>query len=98
MTLRAIFMTGLSDKAFDALTARLASPLKPLIRRISTMEEIDRVSNPARLKKPPLTWGNDRIGIGLLKALREQRSIVFTDDPSSVETVPSKSGHLRAAS
>jgi hypothetical protein len=89
-----IFMTGLSDKAFDALTARLANPLKPLIRRISTMEEIDRVSNPARLKKPPLTWGNDRIGIGLLKALREQRSIVFTDDPSSVETVPSKSGHL----
>ena len=64
-----IFMTGLSDKAFDALTARLASPLKPLIRRISTVEEIDRLSDPTRFKKPPLTWGNDRIGIGLLKAV-----------------------------
>jgi hypothetical protein len=87
-------MTGLSDKAFDALTARLASPLKPLIRRVSTMEEINRLGNPARFKKPPLTWGNDRIGIGLLKALRERRSIVFADEPSSAETVPSKSGHL----
>jgi hypothetical protein len=55
------------------------------------MEEIDRLSNPARFKKPPLTWGNDRIGI---RALRERRSIVFIDEPSSAETVPSKSGHL----
>jgi hypothetical protein len=58
------------------------------------MEEIDRLSNPARFKKPLLTWGNDRIGIGLLRALRERRSIVFTDEPPSAETVPSKSGHL----
>jgi hypothetical protein len=32
--------------------------------------------------------------IELLKALREQRGVVFTDEPSTVETVPSKSGHL----
>ena len=47
-----------------------------------------------RFKRPPLRWGKDRIGIGLLKALREQCSIVFTNEPSPVEGVPSKSGHL----
>lgn len=38
--------------------------------------------------------GEDCIGIGLLKALREQRSIVFTNEASPVEAVASKSGHL----
>jgi hypothetical protein len=89
-----IFMTGLSDRAFDALTARFAVPLKPLIRRVSMAEEIDRLVDPVRFAKPPLTWGRDRIGIGLLKALREKRSIVFADDLSPIEAVPAKSGHL----
>ncbi|HEY6256052.1 MAG TPA: hypothetical protein VIY51_09700 [Xanthobacteraceae bacterium] len=89
-----IFMTGLSNKAFDALSARFASPLRPLIRRISTAEEIARLGNPAQFKEPPLKWGRDRIGSGLLKALRERRGIVFTDEPSPTEDVPSKSGHL----
>jgi hypothetical protein len=89
-----IFMTGLSDKAFDALTARFTGPLKPLIRRVATAEEIERLGNPARFKKPPLRWGKDRIGVGLLKALREQRNIVFTNEPAPIEAVPSKSGHL----
>ena len=91
---KTILMAGLSDNAFDALTARFAVPLKPLIRRISTADEIERLGDPERFKKPPLRWGKDRIGIGLLKALREQRSIVFTNEPSPVEAVASKSGHL----
>jgi hypothetical protein len=68
-----IFMTGLSDKAFDALTAGFVPRLKPAIRRVSTAEEIERLGDPERFNKPPLTWGKDRIGIGLLKALRGQR-------------------------
>jgi hypothetical protein len=72
-----IFMTGISDKAFDALQARFTGPLKATIRRISVAEEIERLGNRERFKKPPLRWGNDRIGVGLLKALREQRSIIF---------------------
>ncbi len=91
---KTIFVTGLSDNTFAALTARFASPLKPLIRRISTAEEIEQLGDPARFEKPPLRWGRDRIGIGLITALRGRRSIVFTDDPSPVEPVPSKSGHL----
>ena len=87
-------MAGLSDNAFDALTARFAGPLRALIRRISSAEEIEPLGDPERFRKPPLRWGEDRIGIGLLKALRDQRSIVFTNEPSPVEAVASKSGHL----
>ena len=62
-----VFMTGLSDIAFDALTARFAGPLKPLIgafrqRRKSSGSAIRHGS-----KSPPLSWGKDHIGIGLLK-------------------------------
>lgn len=43
---------------------------------------------------PPLKWGRDRIGIGLLKALRERRSICFLDQPSPTGPIASKWGHL----
>ena len=91
---KAIFMIGLSDKAFESLTARLADPLKPLIRRISTTEQIERLADPGRFRMPPLKWGKDRIGIGLLRALRERRSIFFVNESSPMELVASKSGHL----
>lgn len=89
-----ILMAGLSDQAFDRLGARFAAPLKPLIRRVSTMSDIEVPADAARLNKPLLTWGRDRIGVGLLKALREKCGIVFSDEPSPDEDVPSKSGHL----
>jgi hypothetical protein len=88
------FMTGLSDKAFDALTERFVQRLRPTIRRVTTAEQIERLGDPKYFKKPPLVWGKDRIGIGLLKALREKRGIVFTDEPSPREAASSKSGHL----
>jgi hypothetical protein len=90
-------MVGLSNNAVDALTTTFAAPLKAMIQRISMAEEIERFSDPERIKKPLLRWGKDCIGIGLLKALREKRSIVFTDEPSPVEAVSSKSGRQRAA-
>jgi hypothetical protein len=56
---QSIFMTGASDKAYDALTARFAGPLRALIRRISTAEEIEstaeeipRLADPTRFKGP----------------------------------------------
>src|SRR5258708_9171065 len=39
-------------------------------------------------------WGRDRIGVGLLKALRAGQDIVFEDKPSPDDWVPSKGGHL----
>jgi hypothetical protein len=91
---KSILVAGLSDSAFDALSARFAHPLKSLIRRISAAEDIERLGDPERIKKPPLRWGSDRIGVGLLNALREKRSIVFAEEPSPAEPVASKSGHL----
>jgi hypothetical protein len=46
------------------------------------------------LRPDPLIWGRDRIGIGLLKALRSRGDILFADDPSPPEHVPPKSDHL----
>jgi hypothetical protein len=90
----AVFMTGLSDKPHDALMKRFAVPLQARAQRISTAEDIERIADPKRFKGPPLEWGRDRIGIGLLKALRARRSIAFTDVPSPKEVVPPLSSHL----
>jgi hypothetical protein len=43
---------------------------------------------------PPLRWGRDHIGLGLLRALRERRQIEFTDQPSPTDYVPPKWDHL----
>ncbi|MCP9630148.1 hypothetical protein NML43_23905 [Rhodopseudomonas palustris] len=45
--------------------------------------------------KPPLIWGRDNVGIGLIQALRSKRVIAFEDRPSSEEIhVAPKSNHL----
>lgn len=41
-----------------------------------------------------LTWGRDRIGVGLLKALRGRQQIVFRDEPSSDEYLSSRGEHI----
>jgi hypothetical protein len=50
--------------------------------------------NLRELRGDPLVWGKDRIGIGLLKALRAKRGIIFADEPSPVESISPKSDHL----
>jgi hypothetical protein len=42
----------------------------------------------------PLLWGRDRIGIGLLMALRARRAIMFGSEPSPNDQVATKSDHL----
>jgi hypothetical protein len=46
------------------------------------------------LEQEPLQWGRDRIGIGLLKALRSGQRIIFNDVPSPRDNLPPKSDHL----
>jgi hypothetical protein len=89
-----IFLAALSHRSYEVLMARFTDRLKARARRISTVEEIEPFADPARLEETPLTWGTDRIGVGLLKALRARRRIVFTDEPSPAESIPSQSGHL----
>lgn len=86
-----IVAAGLSDESFCALANGFRPRLIPRMQRISAASELE----PTRpLADPPLVWGCDRIGVGLLKALREHRSIVFTDDPSPDDHVPPKGDHL----
>jgi hypothetical protein len=89
-----IFLTGLSDISVNAITARFSPRLQSKIRRVSTFEDIDRLYATNRRAGPPLAWGRDRIGIGLLRALRAGVSIVFEDRPSPVDLVLSKGTHL----
>ena len=42
----------------------------------------------------PLSWGKERLGIGLLKALYERRTLAITHEESPVGSVVSRSGHL----
>jgi hypothetical protein len=62
---------------------------------VRTADDISSLPLQVRkLDREPLVWGKDRIGIGLLKALRARRTIFFTDDPSPAESIPPKSNHL----
>ena len=87
-----IVFAGLSGNSCDALAQRLRSRR---IERVSTSGDLERFPRDGPpLKTRPLTWGRDRIGVGLLSALRSRSTIVFTNGPSPIEHVPSKSGHL----
>jgi hypothetical protein len=83
---------GLTDEASKALFGLL--PPK-IVTHVSDTNGVQALRQQAvDLKAPPLIWGRDRIGIGLLKALRFRTNIEFLDAASPIESVPSKSGHL----
>jgi hypothetical protein len=90
---KAAFMVGLADNSFESLSRSLNSRRSVSCHRISSPEDILAMSRPERSEKP-LVWGDDRIGIGLLKALREGRDIVFEAKPSPYEWMASKNGHM----
>jgi hypothetical protein len=82
---------GLPDDAREAMRAQLP---RNHAHDVSDADVAALVVNPKILKKEPLRWGRDRIGVGLLRALYEQRLIAFDDTPSPVGAVKSPSGHL----
>ncbi len=87
-----IIFAGLPDDAAAAMLGRL--PIKR-VKRVSTSGEVHALLGSAPpLKMPPLIWGRERIGIGLLKALRARTFIEFSDTTSPVENVSPKSDHL----
>lgn len=87
-----VIFAGLRDDAASAMLGRL--PAKR-VKRVGAAGDVLALSeNGTRLKTPPLVWGRERIGIGLLKALRARTFIEFMDTTSPLERVPSKSGHL----
>lgn len=84
------FMAGLTDDAFAALQKSLTARRNVTCHRITSSEEI----NGYKRNASTLCWGRDRIGIGLLKALRAGQHIAFEDGPSPYESVTSKSKHM----
>lgn len=85
------YFSGLGAEAAEMLRSSLSGRWNIECRVISTIEEATKV---ATYEVEPLTWGRDRIGIGLLKALREKRGIIFKDEPSPENSIASISGHL----
>ncbi len=73
----------------------MASALRTSRLRVLDDNDAIRSHLPAdRAGRPPIVWGNDRLGVGLLLALRAKTSIVFEDAPSPDVPAPTKSGHL----
>jgi hypothetical protein len=64
------------------------------MRRVQGYEDLERLPLNRTLKSSPLIWGRSRIGIGLLKALRSNASISFSNDSSPIVEIPTQSGHL----
>jgi hypothetical protein len=87
------FMAGLSDEAFDALARSLNSRRTVPCHRISSPVDVAPLA-PQGGSREVLTWGQDRIGVGLLKALRAGQNIIFEDRPSPHDWVASRNGHL----
>jgi len=85
------FMAGLSDEAFVALTQSLNKRRNVVYHRVSAPSGIAPL---VQQRGEVVAWGQDRIGIGLLKALRAGQGIQFEDRPSQYDWVASKSGHL----
>ena len=93
---RLILLTGLSDASCAAIDGGFTPLLKARLQRIHKLSDLDRVhrQDPPLRQSPPLRWGKDRIGVGLLNALRNRTNIVFSDGPSPSENAPTKSNHV----
>src|SRR6266702_2095232 len=87
------FMAGLPENALQGVRESLNARRNVPCIRISSPDDIASAI-PRTGKRDVLTWGNDRIGVGLLKALRAGQEIVFEDRPSPYESIPSRSRHI----
>src|ERR1700694_2332449 len=84
-----IVLAGLSDSTCELFAGRF--PPKRT-HRVSSVAGLGRVAAglPRGDHVPPLSWGKDNLGLGLLRALREHRQIVFDgsviDEPLAAHT------------
>jgi hypothetical protein len=90
-----IILAGISDEAHDAMMLGFTAGLRGRMRRITGEADLQTLLPPkVSLRGRPLLWGHDRIGVGLLKAMRARSGIVFSEEPSPIEQVAPKSDHL----
>src|SRR5216683_762952 len=88
---RRIFLAGVTDESADALIQKLG---KRRSFRIRSSDDLAAISTKRTKSNRPFVWGNDRVGIGLLLALRKERQISFEDRPSERMNLSPKSDHL----
>jgi len=87
-----IVFAGVSHDSISSFRGRFPSRK---VRKVDAAKDVERLASENSLSRDDaMPWGRDRIGIGLLKALRAGARIVFTENRSAGESVPSKSGHL----
>jgi hypothetical protein len=88
----AVVFAGLSKESQNALAEYISG--HRTIRVSSTAELARLPANGKARSGQQIVWGRDRIGIGLLKALRARSQIVFNDSASPPHNVTAKSSHL----
>ncbi len=91
MKTQQVYLGGLPEDANAAMSGKLP-PNR--VRQVDGSNIGALLSRPELAKNPPLKWGRDQIGIGILKAQYSGRLIEFGDEPSPVETITSKLGHV----
>lgn len=84
-------LAGLSAESEAAMLKRLP---KAHARVVGAADVVEMVTDAARAKRPPLKWGADRLGLGVLTALYSGQLIEFSNDASPRQGVPSRSDHL----
>jgi hypothetical protein len=88
---RRVILAGLPADEQAAMAASLPSRMTLTITK---PEGAEALTTPDRPAKPPVQWGRDRIGVGLLRALQAGASIAFEDVESPPGDGVSESGHM----
>lgn len=90
----AIIFAGLGDSACNALQTHF--PAKRCHRIYNVDQLRDSLEGIPTRSRELLTWGRNRIGIGLLRALREKREICFSSEDSPSDSPSIAYEHLVA--
>jgi hypothetical protein len=71
-----IVLAGLNDATCELFAGKFPSKRT---HRVSSVAELRQIAPdlPRRDHLPPLNWGTEKLGLGLLRALREHRQIAF---------------------
>ena len=85
-----VILAGLPHDADAALTRLL--PAKRIIR-VSPITDLETQFPDQGAPRKTIVWGRERIGAGLLTALRQRADLRFEDVPSPAGHIPSRSGH-----
>lgn len=87
-----IILADLEDNTANLFIKRFP---KDVVNRVTEASQINtkNMGNPVRTGTP-LIWGNNNIGIGLLKALRMKVPIEFSDIETNEKLVKVDNGHL----